>query len=504
MDTEFARSTVNSGGGTSVNSRSARIRKWLFAVDVFAAVVGWVVLVLMIRLRTVGHSPAMDAAAIGFALTACLLLVIVFANGQYSGRRRISRLRDIVGLLRALIVSAAIVALLSYLTKGFFTDYTTPSRVALGIGVVAFLAVAVVGRLFLSAIQETMFAHGESLTKLMVVGTGRTADDFLEYLEARPWLGIRCVGRISYEDHGHGSAGEPARDSDTDIHLELLNSIEGLEALHGVMVSTGANEVVVAIDPGEHDMVYEISRLLTIAHIPFKLVPSLFEQGFHSAELLGLGELPVVDVSVDPLDQAQRMVKRAVDVTVSCIALLCLCIVILPLMLAIKLDSRGPIFYKQERVGKNGRRFKMCKFRSMVVNAERQLDDLRDQDESGSGGQMFKIKNDPRITRMGRILRKTSLDEMPQFWNVLRGDMSVVGPRPPLPAEVENYEDNHTVRLRVLPGITGLWQVSGRSSLTFEQMVALDSYYMDNWSLWMDFYILFKTFWIVVARRGAF
>ncbi|MBN1631149.1 MAG: sugar transferase, partial [Thermoleophilia bacterium] len=170
---------------------------------------------------------------------------------------------------------------------------------------------------------------------------------------------------------------------------------------------------------------------------------------------------------------------------------------------AVVADSGLPLIYRQQRVGKNGRRFNMYKFRTMVKDADRRLAELQAANEADPEGRMFKMRDDPRLTRVGRILRKWSLDELPQFFNVLRHEMSVVGPRPPLPAEVEKYEQEHLYRLKALPGVTGLWQVSGRSDLDFEDMVRLDRYYLDNWSLGLDLGIILKTIWVVLNRRGA-
>jgi lipopolysaccharide/colanic/teichoic acid biosynthesis glycosyltransferase len=200
----------------------------------------------------------------------------------------------------------------------------------------------------------------------------------------------------------------------------------------------------------------------------------------------------------------ERVFKRGLDIGVSTVLLVLGLIPGLLLVAAIKLDSRGPVFFKQPRVGKNGRRFLMYKFRTMVANAAELLSELEDRNEKEANGQLFKIKDDPRITRMGRFLRKWSLDELPQMINVYRGEMSLVGPRPPLPREVENYSPEHFCRLRGLPGITGLWQVSGRSNLSFDEMVKLDRYYLDNWSVRLDLSIILKTFYVVLARKGAY
>jgi exopolysaccharide biosynthesis polyprenyl glycosylphosphotransferase len=234
------------------------------------------------------------------------------------------------------------------------------------------------------------------------------------------------------------------------------------------------------------------------------VVPSLFEESYLHADLLGYGELPVIDVDVDPLNRVERVFKRGLDIIASSLLLILGFIPGLLLVTAIKLDSRGPVFFKQLRVGKNGRRFLMYKFRTMVTDADELVDDLEESNEKGTDGHLFKIKDDPRVTRVGGFLRKWSLDELPQLINVYRGEMSLVGPRPPLPREVENYHSEHFCRLKGLPGMTGLWQVSGRSDLSFDEMVKLDKYYLDNWSVALDLSIMLKTFYVVLARKGAY
>jgi len=172
------------------------------------------------------------------------------------------------------------------------------------------------------------------------------------------------------------------------------------------------------------------------------------------------------------------------------------------LALLIKLDSRGPVFFSQERVGRDGHMFRMFKFRTMVVDAEEALAALKEQNEGS--GPLFKLKDDPRVTRVGRVLRKISLDEFPQFWNVLRGDRSVVGPRPPLPDEVVEYDGAVARRLYVKPGITGPWQVSGRSDLSWNESVRLDLSYVENWSIMNDLQIMYRTARVMLDRRGAY
>lgn len=200
--------------------------------------------------------------------------------------------------------------------------------------------------------------------------------------------------------------------------------------------------------------------------------------------------------------QSAFFLKRALDIVISAALLLCLSPLFLLTILAIKLEDSGPVFYSQKRIGKWGTPFTMHKFRSMITGADKLKADLQNQNESG--GVIFKMKRDPRITKVGKIIRKLSIDELPQLWNVLKGDMSLVGPRPSLPNEVAQYEYNDRKRLAVIPGITCIWQVSGRSNLNFQQQVRLDVQYIESQSFWGDLKILFKTIPAVLFGKGAY
>jgi len=200
--------------------------------------------------------------------------------------------------------------------------------------------------------------------------------------------------------------------------------------------------------------------------------------------------------------ESAYFIKRVLDVCVSVIMLIILSPIFLITILAIKIDDPGPAFYKQTRVGKWGRLFTIYKFRSMVMGADKMKDQLLDQNESG--GVIFKMKHDPRITKVGRIVRKLSIDELPQLWNVLKGDMSLVGPRPPVPREVVEYEYADRRRLDAIPGITCIWQVSGRSEIDFKGQVRLDVQYIENQSFWGDIKLLFKTIPAVLLGKGAY
>jgi exopolysaccharide biosynthesis polyprenyl glycosylphosphotransferase len=215
-----------------------------------------------------------------------------------------------------------------------------------------------------------------------------------------------------------------------------------------------------------------------------------------------VGGLALIHVEKPQYSGAKRFQKRAFDFCFSLLFLLAAAPVMLLAALAVKLSSRGPVFYLSERIGLDGEPFQMIKFRSMVVDADRRLADLAHLDEGG--GVLFKIRQDPRVTPVGRFLRRCSIDELPQFINVLRGEMSVVGPRPPLRSEVESYDQHVRRRLLVRPGITGLWQISGRSDLAWEDSVRLDLSYVENWSMMSDLVIAASTAKAILRGSGAY
>ncbi len=478
-----------------------RPRRILFGLDAIAACIGLVWQEVLLHLR----SPEITIAELGYFVGLLLVVVItqllVFRDGQYSQSKRMSRLFDIGGLLKNLVIAAAVSLLLGYLSKGFGTGLASPSRVVTASSVTLFFLLAVAARLSMYAYQKRRFARGLGIRRLLVVGEGKAAADFTNFVAERPWLGAACVGRLTYTSDPPACDGEliPGPNDPACI----AESLQGLEELDRVLRASRATEVIVALDEDERQIVPHVTRLLSLAHVRYSVVPSLFEHSFHATVLDRFGELPVVDVEVDPLNRVQRLFKRGFDVVLASGAIVLFLLPGLIIDAAIVLESGFPVFYTQERVGRNGRRFQMLKFRTMVKDADKHLEELADKNETGSD-LMFKIRDDPRVTRIGRWLRRTSIDELPQVINVLRGEMSIVGPRPPLPSEVSKYEQHHYARLRCVPGITGLWQVSGRSNLGFDDMVKLDRYYLENWSLKLDLSIVLKTFAVVLRRKGAY
>lgn len=284
------------------------------------------------------------------------------------------------------------------------------------------------------------------------------------------------------------------------VRVPVLSSIYGVA--HTVH-QTGANAVIVAGPvPGGNQFIRELGWRLEEDAAELVLAATLTNVAGPRIHWRPVEGLPLMHVDIPHYSGGKHTLKRLMDICVATMALLALAPMLLVLAMIVKADSTGPVLFRQERIGKRGTTFKMLKFRSMVVNAEERLAELTAQDEGA--GVLFKLRNDPRVTKCGRWMRKYSLDELPQFWNVLTGSMSLVGPRPPLLREVDGYEQHTHRRLLIKPGITGLWQINGRSDLPWEEAVRLDLYYVENWSIAGDLIIMWRTFRAMMRPSGAY
>ena len=235
--------------------------------------------------------------------------------------------------------------------------------------------------------------------------------------------------------------------------------------------------------------------------VDMRVVPDMYDGLVWDSPIEYIGQFPTIPLHHGQVPEIALLLKRLVDIMLSSLILIAISPVLLAIAIAVKMDSPGPVFYLSERIGKKGRVFGCIKFRTMVSDAEKRRADIMHMNERD--GVLFKITNDPRITRLGRFLRKYSLDELPQFFNVLHGDMSIVGPRPPLACEVQEYKLSHLRRLDVTPGITGLWQVQSRQDPSFDSYISLDVTYIENWSVWLDIKIILRTIGVVIAGTGS-
>ena len=365
----------------------------------------------------------------------------------------------------------------------FFNTFNY-SRPLFLIDLLVYGCLSVLLRLAVRRVQVGLRKRGINLIPVVVVGNGEEADTLKENISRKRRLGRKVVDQIQ-------TTGNTAS-------AELLDKLrESLSRCH-------AEEIIFSGSTLSHGQLFQLIMDCELTTpVDVKLVPNISELVTRKLSLTRLGDIPVLALMGDPIGPANRFVKRTVDIVGS----LLLLIIFLPLLAVIafliKRDSPGPVLYKQTRVGQDGRLFACYKFRSMLdkVSAGRHQELMKTvisggaADDSQGPGQdrIYKEKDDPRITRVGRMLRRYSLDELPQIYNVLRGDMSLVGPRPPIPYEVREYLDWHRGRLATRPGITGLWQVGGRNEISFEDMVRLDIYYIENYSLLMDLRILLQT-----------
>jgi len=334
--------------------------------------------------------------------------------------------------------------------------------------------------------------RGFNSRNLLIVGTRQKARRFHQLVEDHADWGLQIIGFVQ------------ADASVIEAEIEGQKVLGKLQDLLEICKSYSVDEVVLCIPK---DLVMGAEGLLQDLQemgITVRMVLDFYDMPHCKMDIGFFHEtLPVLTFHTKTLDAQQLFLKRLMDIAGALGGLGILGLLFPFIALAIKQDSNGPIFFGQERVGESGRIFKCWKFRSMTTDAEERKQELLDQNEMN--GAIFKIKNDPRITKVGRFLRKTSLDEFPQFWNVLRGEMSLVGTRPPTLDEVAQYKNWHRRRISIKPGITGMWQTSGRNRIAdFDEIVRLDLYYIDKWTIWLDILILLKTLRAVVAGSGSY
>ena len=325
-------------------------------------------------------------------------------------------------------------------------------------------------------------AKGEYSARVLLVGSERSVAHTARELKRAKGAGYRIVGACIPTGRIAGQL--------TDTDIPVMGSVNSVERAIEV---TGADTVVItSTDELGPQRVKQVSWALEAGRQHLVLAPSITDIAGPRIHMRPVSGLPLMHVETPRFSPGQRFVKRMMDLFGSLFIVTLLSPVLLVLAAIVKVSSPGPVIYKQTRIGRHGREFQMLKFRSMVVGAEHLLDDLIEQQDLGNEVQ-FKMKDDPRVTKVGRVMRKFSLDELPQLFNVLGGSMSLVGPRPPIQREVDQYADHVHRRFLVKPGITGLWQVSGRSTLSWDDSVRLDLSYVENWSVMSDIVILLKT-----------
>jgi exopolysaccharide biosynthesis polyprenyl glycosylphosphotransferase len=391
------------------------------------------------------------------------------------------------------IINGAAKSVVVLFAATFFIDIFRPLQYSralfleAGLIVIALLGLA---RLAQNAIVGWLRARGIGMARVIIVGAGEVGRTVMRTIVARSELGYQVVGFVD----------DNPQKGQTDIgRFKALGPVYNLPRL---IEDEEIDEVIITLPWMYHRKIMGIVHECARRQVNARIVPDLFQMSLSQVDVDDLGGVPVIGVREVGFGRGALLTKRGMDILGAVMGLTLGAPVLGLIALAIRLDSPGPVIFHQTRVGKGGKTFEIIKFRSMYKGAEEEQAHLLELNEAD--GPLFKMRDDPRMTRVGRFLRRRSLDELPQFWNVLRGEMSLVGPRPNTPAEVKRYAEWHKKRLEVLPGMSGLWQVSGRSLLSFDEMVLLDIYYIENWSPWLDFKILVRTIPQALFSDGAY
>lgn len=483
-DHDFPVFPVHSLAGSDLNTereafyiRTPRVARLLaFLADLLCIGISALVTLYWFSLspRAFHHVPLRECVA---QLLLYSALVVLACRGLhlYIRPRRAGTFVDVATVTYAVLLATGIALLYVYLADG-----VVPVAVSLCAGTLD-LATLIGWRAIRAKLTERRVARGRGLRNALIIGAGRVGRSLAHHLEHNRELGYTVMGFLDEEVNG-----DP----------RVLGTVDDLRRLARTKF---VDEILITI-PSNRDLVRRVVAEAEEYNVRVRVVPELFDGLGLQAPIDYVGRFPVLELYRQPIPEAGLVAKRAIDIVASAAGIMLVAPAMLLLSLLIKIDSPGPVFYKSRRVGKKGRQFVCYKFRSMVADADVRKAELRKQNYRQ--GPTFKIADDPRITRVGYLLRKFSFDELPQLWNILRGDMSLVGPRPHPLDDFELYDAEHMVRLHVKPGLTGLWQVMARCDPSFEKNMELDLEYIENWTLMLDFKILLRTIPAVLQGHG--
>jgi len=479
-----ARSSARRSSGLARRTRALVISLVLDALLINVAfMLGYYVryqLQLFIEVNDANFAPY--AVYIPFQMGYVIMLLIFMAGGGVYHRRRQGSWFD--ELYRIGNATTTVVVIL-IATTFIILLYSRLLLLEAGIITITLLS----GYRLLWRVADAGFRRrGLGVDRVLIVGADELGRTVMRNLVARPELGYHVVGFVD-DDLSKGDLGR-------------FKALGGLESIGGIVKGERVDEVIITLPWTYHRTIMGLVRSCESLGVRARVVPDVFQLSLNRVDMDDIGGIPLMGLKDTRLPRVAQWGKRVMDFVFSVLALVGVSPLLLVLAVLIRLNSPGPALFKQKRVGQGGKLFDIYKFRSMRVGAEDERAQLTAQNQAS--GPLFKMKADPRLTGLGRFLRRSSLDELPQFFNVLRGEMSVVGPRPGLPSEVAEYQPWHRQRLEVPPGITGLWQVSGRSELTFDEMCLLDIYYIENWSLGLDLSIMLRTIPRVFLAEGAY
>lgn len=425
-----------------------------------------------------------------------------------------SRPMEIASTIRNCAITYGLIAVLLLLTKNAIID----SRYMFVGSLVMYLSLSLAGRFVLKRIMLYKMSTNRYATMTGIITTCDRAEEFVKELRNDWTKNIKAIALVdtvldgsSYykvrSDEENGSSDTATAVKERIDSIDSIPVVANIDNLMGWIRTASIDEVFINLPEGHFDeialIIEELEDMGIIVNVNIPSLEKIVENSkFDNINCINKAGHPMAVFNPTIHNDKAIALKRLMDIAGGLIGTIVSLPVILITAIPLLIESPGPLIFKQQRIGKNGRVFNIYKLRSMYVDAEERKKALMEQNKMD--GFMFKMDNDPRITKVGKVIRKTSIDELPQFWNVLKGDMSLVGTRPPTVDEFEQYESHHKRRLSLKPGITGMWQVSGRSDIQdFEEVVALDCEYIDNWSIGLDIKILFKTIGVVLTHKGA-
>jgi exopolysaccharide biosynthesis polyprenyl glycosylphosphotransferase len=471
-------------------------RRAHFAPTLAAIAVDLVVVVLVTSAAAIGRArlPIFTEAGdidalfglVGVPIVLGWVLVIA-AHGGYAEHVMGAGTTEYKLVSRATLVAAGAVGVISFLARFQF------SRGFFFLLIIIGMPSLLLGRFLLRRVIHQLRGRGYLQHRVLVAGSAAHVDEVTRVLARERWLGHDVIGAVlpAADMAPRTPGGVQVMGTTARVAAIVADSNCDIVLFAGGAVGTAQQMRRIAWDLDDHD-------------VQIMLVPSLTDVASDRMRVRPAAGLQLMELEGPRAKRAASISKRMFDIVGACVLILIASPVLIATALAVKTHDGGPILFRQQRVGRNGKLFGCFKFRSMVVNADTMVATVAQRNKHDDEHVLFKAENDPRITAPGRLIRRLSIDETPQFFNVLRGEMSLVGPRPPLPEEVERYTDDMRRRLAVRPGVTGLWQVSGRSDLSWEDSVRLDLYYVDNWSLVQDLAIIGRTAWAVLTGRGAY
>jgi exopolysaccharide biosynthesis polyprenyl glycosylphosphotransferase len=420
------------------------------------------------------------------AFYAFMLFLSFQANGLYKNIRGRSFMEELMTIIGS-VGNAAVILLAIY----FALQPLVTSRLMLAYVAGFSIILLALARIIRHAVLAYYRTKGIGVQRVLIIGMGDVGKAVLRTLLSRRELGYKVVGYLD-DDPERG-----------EVDLGRVVGLGKLENLENVLKAHGIDLLIITLPWRYYDQIAQLTTLAQKHEIDVRLVPDIFQLNLRQVQFENLDGIPLLGIQrYQQLHGASRLLKRALDVGLVLLSAPVWGLLFFLVGIAIKLEDGGSVFYKTTRVGENGREFQMWKFRSMIPDADK----IRTQVMAAANQDLRrpKIVDDPRITKVGRFIRRTSIDELPNLINILRGEMSLVGPRPPIPEELTLYEPWHLRRLQTIPGLTGLWQVSGRSEIPFDEMVLMDIYYIENWSLRFDLQILLMTIPKVLMRSGAY